>query len=96
MARRGQSIELRGLSASTREHAREEARLLLRWLRDRRTSLALLSVADLDACIAARRTSMRRTSKVTMISTLRGVLRYLYGCGLMPVDFAGAIEGPGV
>lgn len=54
----------------------------------------MLSVADLDAYIAARGTSMRRTSKVTMISTLRGVLRYLYGCGLMPVDLAGAIEGP--
>lgn len=87
-------VELRGLSASTRERARDEARLLLRWLRDHRTSLALLSVADLDAYIAARGTSMRRTSKVTMISTLRGVLRYLYGCGLMPVDLAGAIEGP--
>ena len=54
----------------------------------------MLSVADLDAYIAARGTSMRRTSKVTMISTLRGVLRYLYGRGLMPVDLAGAIEGP--
>ena len=29
-----------------------------------------------------------------MISTLRGVLRYLYGRGLVPVDLAGAIEGP--
>jgi len=87
-------VELRGLSASTREHARDEARLLLQWLREHRTSLALLRVADLDAYIAARGTSMRRTSKVTMISALRGVLRYLYGCGLMPVDLAGAIEGP--
>lgn len=87
-------VELRGLSASTREHARDESRLLLRWLRDRRTSLALLSVTELDAYIATRGTSMRRTSKVTMISTLRGVLRYLYGHGLVPVDLAGAIEGP--
>lgn len=87
-------VDLRGLSASTREHARDEARLLLRWLRDRRTNLALLSVAELDAYIATRGTSMRRTSKVTMISTLRGVLRYLYGRGLVPVDLAGAIEGP--
>lgn len=86
--------ELRGLSASTREHALGEARLLLRWLRDRRTSLALLSVTELDAYVAMRATPMRRTSKVTMISTLRGVLRYLYGRGLVPVDLAGVIEGP--
>lgn len=87
-------VELRGLAASTREHARDEAGLLLRWLRDRRTTLDLLSVADLDAYIAARSATMRRTSKVTMISTLRGVLRYLYGRGLMRVDLAGAVEGP--
>ncbi len=87
-------VELRGLSASTREHARIETRLLLRWLRDHGKSVALLRVADLDAYIAARGILMRRISKVTMISTLRGVLRYLYGCGLMPMDLAGAIEGP--
>ena len=87
-------VDLRGLSASTREHARTETRLLLRWLRDHGKSVAWLCVADLDAYIAARGISMRRSSKVTMISTLRGMLRYLHGCGLMPMDLAGAIRGP--
>jgi hypothetical protein len=87
-------VELRGLSASTREHARTETRQLLRWLRDHGKSVASLCVADLDAYIAARGVSMRRTSKVTMISTLRGVLRYLHGCSLMPTDLVGALQGP--
>jgi site-specific recombinase XerD len=87
-------VELRGLSASTRERARTEARLLLGWLRDHGKSVATLCVADLDAYVASRGISMRRRSKATMISTLRGVLRYLHGSGRMPVDLADAIEGP--
>ena len=87
-------VELRGLSASTREHGRAEARSLLRWLRDHDKSVATLGVADLDAYIASRGISMRRSSKVAMVSTLRGVLRYLHGSGRMPIDLADAIEGP--
>ena len=87
-------VELRGLSASTREHGRTEAHSLLRWLRDHGKSVATLCVADLDAYIASRGISMRRSSKVTMVSTLRGVLRYLHGSNRMPIDLADAIEGP--
>ena len=87
-------VELRGLSASTREHGRTEAHSLLRWLRDHDKSVATLRVADLDVYIASRGISMRRSSKVAMVSTLRGVLRYLHGSGRMPVDLADAIEGP--
>ena len=86
--------DLRGLSPSTRERGRAEVRLLLRWLCDHGKSVATLSVTDLDAYVAWRGTSMRRTSKALMASTLRGVLRYLHGCGRMPVDLAGAIDGP--
>jgi site-specific recombinase XerD len=86
--------DLRGLSPSTRERGRAEARLLLRWLCDHGKSVATLSVADLDAYVAWRGTSMRRTSKALMASTLRGVLRYLHGCSRTPVDLAGAIDGP--
>src|SRR6202158_4388862 len=86
--------DLRGLSPSTRERGRTEARLLLRWLCDHGKSVATLSVTDLDAYVAWRGTSMRRTSKALMASTLRGVLRYLHGSGRMPVDLAGAIDGP--
>jgi site-specific recombinase XerD len=87
-------VELRGLSASTRERARTEARSLLRWLHDRGKGVATLSVADLDVYVAWRGSSMRRTSKALMASTLRGVLRYLHGSGRMPVNLADAIEGP--
>ena len=87
-------VELRGLSRSTREHGRTEAHSLLRWLRDQRRSVATLCVADLDAYVAWRGSSMRRSSKATMASTLRGVLRYMHGSGRMPVDLAAAIEGP--
>lgn len=87
-------VELRGLSASTREHARTEAGLLLRWLRDHGKSIVTLGVADLDTYIAWRGASMRRTSKATMVSTLCGVLRYLHGSGRMPLELADAVEGP--
>jgi integrase/recombinase XerD len=86
--------DLRGLSASTRERGRAEARLLLRWLGDHGKSVATLSVADLDAYVAWRGTSMRRTSKALMASTLRGVLRYMHGSGRMPIDLGAAIDGP--
>jgi integrase/recombinase XerD len=86
--------DLRGLSASTRERGRAEARLLLRWLCDHGKSVATLSVADLDAYVAWRGTSMRRTSKALMASTLRGVLRYMHGSGRMPIDLGAAIDGP--
>lgn len=87
-------VELRGLSASTREHGRLEAQSLLQWLCDQGKNAATLCVADLDRYIASRCYSMRRSSKLTMVSTLRGVLRYLHGSGRMPKDLAGAIEGP--
>jgi site-specific recombinase XerD len=76
--------DLRGLSASTRERGRAEARFLLRWLSDHGKTVATLSIVDLDAYVAWRGTSMRRTSKALMVSTLRGVLRYLHGSQPQP------------
>ena len=87
-------VELRGLSATTRNNGRTEAGSLLRWLRDHGKSVAALCVADLDAYIAWRGMTMRRSSKVAMVSTLRGVLRYLHGSGRMPMNLVDAIEGP--
>jgi site-specific recombinase XerD len=85
-------VQVRGLSAGTRGHSRFEAHSLLRWLRDHGKSVATLCVADLDAYIASRVISMRRRSKVTVVSRLRGVLRHLHGSGRIPVDLADAIE----
>lgn len=87
-------VELRGLSASTRERARYEASLLLGWLRDRGQSLATLTIADLDAYTASRYASMRRNSKATAVSSLRGVLRYLRISDLLSADLADMVEGP--
>ena len=87
-------VELRGLSATTRNNGRTEAGSLLRWLRDHGKSVAALCVADLDAYIAWRGMTMRRSSKVAMVGPLRGVLRYLHGSGRMPMNLVDAIEGP--
>jgi integrase/recombinase XerD len=87
-------LQLRGLSASTREQGRREAAFLLRWLRSQGKTLASLNVADLDNYIAWRCTAMRRKSKATLVSTLRGVLRHLHGTGHLPLDLSSAIEGP--
>jgi site-specific recombinase XerD len=86
--------ELRGLSPSTRRSARAATYRLLQWLRDQGKTVAALSVADLDAYVAWRSTSMRRTSIALLASTLRGVLRYLHGSGRMPLDLAGEVTGP--
>jgi site-specific recombinase XerD len=53
-----------------------------------------VTVADLDAYIAWRGASMRRTSTAGMVSSLRGVLRYLHDSGHLPLDLARAISGP--
>lgn len=87
-------VELRGLSARTRERACHEASLLLGWLRDRGQLLATLTIADLDMYVASRCSTMRRNSKATAISSLRGALRYLHSSGLMPADLADMMEGP--
>lgn len=88
--------ELRGLSSGTRRANRFEAYSLLRWLRDHERSVVALCVADLDAYIAWRVRAMRRRSKVTMVSTLRSVLRYLHGSGRMPFDLSTVIEAPSI
>ena len=86
--------DLRGLSNSTRRYRRAEAYRLIAWLHEQGKTIGRVTVADLDAYIASRGAAMRRTSMVTMIACLRGVLRYLHGRGLMPLDLAGAIKAP--
>jgi integrase/recombinase XerD len=53
-----------------------------------------MTVADLDAYIAWRGASMRRTSIADMVASLRGVLRYLHGNGHLLFDLASAVKGP--
>jgi site-specific recombinase XerD len=86
--------DLRGLSSETRRHSRRETYRLLSWMREHHKSAATLSVADLDAYLAVRSAGQRRTSIVTIVSTLRGVLRHLHHSGRMPMDLSGAITRP--
>ena len=71
--------DLRGLSPSTRRHRRAEAYRLIEWLHEQDKTIGSVTVADLDAYIAWRGASMRRTSIAEMVATLRSVLRYLHG-----------------
>jgi integrase/recombinase XerD len=86
--------DLRGLSPSTRRRRRAEAYRLIEWFNDHGKTVGTVTVADLDAYIAWRGASMRRTSIAEMIANLRSVLRYLYGSGHLPFDLASAIKGP--
>ncbi|WP_295452748.1 site-specific integrase [uncultured Thiodictyon sp.] len=86
--------DLRGLSPSTRRYRRAEASWLMEWLHGQGKTVGTVTVADLDAYIAWRGASMRRTSIAGMIATLRSVLRYLHERGHLPLDLAGAIKGP--
>ena len=86
--------DLRGLSPITRGHRRAEAYRLIEWLHEQGKTIGRVTVADLDAYIAWRGASMRRTSIADMVASLRSVLRYLHGSGHLPQDLAGAIMGP--
>ncbi|CAE6817628.1 Tyrosine recombinase XerC [Paraburkholderia aspalathi] len=87
-------VEMRGLSQNTRRNRRFEMYSLLRWLHDHGKSIETLCLADLDAYIASRVVVMKRRSKAEVISTLRGVLRYLFDSNQTPTDLADAVEGP--
>ena len=86
--------ELRGLSVATRRHRRAEAYRLLDWLHDRDKTVATVTVADLDAYVAWRGSTLRRISLAEAVATLRSVLRYLHDSGQLPLDLAGLLRGP--
>jgi site-specific recombinase XerD len=86
--------DLRGLSPSTRRHRRAEAFRLIEWIHERGKTIGSMTVAELDAYIAWRGASMRRTSIADMVATLRSVLRYLHYSGHLPSDLARTLKGP--
>jgi site-specific recombinase XerD len=86
--------DLRGLSPNTRRHRRAEAYRLIEWLHDQGKGIGSVTVTDLDAYIAWRGASMRRTSIADMVTNLRAVLRYLHDSGHLLLDLAGVIKGP--
>jgi hypothetical protein len=61
-------------------------------IRTTETALSILArVTDKVGGVA-----MRRKSKTTTISALRGVLRHLHDMGQVPQDLSTAIEGPAI
>jgi integrase/recombinase XerD len=86
--------DLRGLSVATREMRCTEARIFLEWLGDDGAKqLAYVRVADVDAYVQSRASSMRRQSLQGLTSNLRIFLRYLHGSGRLP-DLSATLIGP--
>jgi len=86
--------DLRGLSLSTRRHRRAEMGRLLEWLRHRNKALGAATIDDLDLYVSERAVTMRRNSTAEVVSTLRGIVRYLHERGLLKRDFAPLLKGP--
>lgn len=86
--------DLRGLAMSSRRHRRAEMAKLLEWLRHRNKAVGSVTIDDLDLYVSERATTLRRNSTAEVVSTLRGVLRYLHERGLLRRDFAPLLKGP--
>jgi integrase/recombinase XerD len=89
--------DLRGLSEETRSMRCAEARRFLDWLGERSSQeqLASITVADIDAYVKSRASSIRRRSLQGLTSNLRIFLRHLHGIGRIP-DLSSALISPRV
>jgi integrase/recombinase XerD len=87
--------DLRGLSAGTRVIRCTEARIFLEWVagHGRPKQLAHITVADVDAYVQSRASSMRRQSLQGFTSNLRIFLRHLHDSGKIP-DLSSTLIGP--
>jgi len=86
----------RGLTPRTIALRQARAQKLLAWLGARGTPAPLsdLSVADLDAYLAAQAPTLRRSTRADLTCSLRDFLRYLYTHGLITHDLAPAVLSP--
>jgi integrase len=89
--------DLRGLSKSTRSSRCAEALSFLGWLGERSSSehLASIAVADIDAYVKWRATSLGRQALKSATQHLRSFLRQLHAGGWTP-DLAAAVISPRV
>lgn len=92
--------DLRGLCQKTRTTRCADALRLLEWLGERgeQKTLSSTTVADIDAYVqwrvsSLKRRSLKRASIKKIIVHLRSLLRYLHGAGRIP-DLASAVIGP--
>src|SRR5437899_3052393 len=86
----------RGLAPRTIASRHARAQKLLAWLNARGTLVHLrdLSVADLDAYLAAQEPTLRRSTRADLTCSLRDFLRYLYAHGLLTHDLAPTVLSP--
>jgi site-specific recombinase XerD len=86
----------RGLAPRTIAIRHARAQKLLAWHGARGTPAHLrdLSVADLDAYLAAQAPTLRRSTRADLTCSLRDFLRYLYAHGLIPHDLAPTVLSP--
>jgi len=85
----------RGLSPVTIATQRERLGWFLDGLEPPRDSLRALSIADVDAFVAAKASQgWRRSSLATLVSSLRSFLRYAEGQGWCAPGLAAAIDSP--
>src|ERR1700730_9982278 len=72
--------DLGGLAAATRSNRKAEAQRFLGWLEERSdpTSLSGIGVADIDAYVQCRVSSLDRASTHNLAANLRSFLRHLF------------------
>jgi len=92
-------IDVRGLSEASRVKCSRVARMLLEWLGDRAnkgTSLADITVADIDGFLNWRVPGLRRATRAGVCLGLRSFLRYLFWAKVVPQDLSFALKSPPV
>lgn len=88
--------EQRGLAAASIYGLVGEARRFLVWFGDGRTTgnLAAITIADVDAYLQSRATSLRRVSLKAVTQQLRCLLRFAYATGRTGRNFALSVTSP--
>lgn len=86
--------EVRGLSANRQKRRRSEVHRLLEWLGDAEAAVSKLTVVQLDAYVQERGVGMRRKALSSLISNVRGFLKYLHFSGMISSDLAAVLRGP--
>ena len=86
----------RGLTPRTIAVRQARGQKFLVWLAEQGTPerLCELTVADLDAYLAAQVPRLRRSTRADLTCSLRDFLRYLYAHGLIARDLAPAVMSP--
>lgn len=90
-------IDLQGLSQASIESYLDLAKRFLAWFGDNidAARLSLLTIGDIDAFLAYRNVGLKRSSRHTMATSCRCMLRFLHAEGWITHDLAKRVFGPG-